>query len=100
MTKIIRCLNCGTMNTNNDYCSNCGTLLSNDLKRQLKEKEVKQKEIDEVIHKLENPNLAERLKRSTNIFYRIIGWILYSVFTIVSAIGAAIAWIVAMAAAG
>jgi len=100
MTKIIRCPNCGTMNTNRDYCSNCGTLISNDIKREIKEKEVKQKEIDEVIHELENPNLAERLKRSPNVFYRIIGWILYSVFTVVSAIGAAIAWVVAMAAAG
>ena len=100
MTKIIRCPNCGTMNINRDYCSNCGTLISNDIKREIKEKEVKQKEIDEVIHELENPNLAERLKRSPNVFYRIIGWILYSVFTVVSAIGAAIAWVVAMAAAG
>ena len=98
--KIVRCPNCGTMNTNQEYCTNCGTLISHQKKRELKEAEVKQAEIDEVIHEIENPNLAERLKKSPNVFYRIIGWILYSVITVISAIGAAIAWIVAMIAAG
>lgn len=98
--KIVRCPNCGTMNTNQEYCINCGTLISHQKKRELKEAEVKQAEIDEVIHEIENPNLAERLKKSPNVFYRIIGWIMYSVITVVSAIGAAIAWIVAMIAAG
>jgi len=98
--RIIKCSNCGVFNTNRDYCENCNTLISHQKKIEIKEAKVKQAEIDEVIHELENPNLTERLKKHPNIFYKIIGWILYSSFTTVSIIGAGLAWFIAMVAAG
>ena len=99
-TRIIKCPNCGTFNKNLDYCELCNTLISHQKKREIKAEAVKQKQIEEAIHEIENPNLAERLKQSPNIFYRITGWILYSVITVVSAIGAGLAWFIAMIAAG
>ncbi|WP_405607009.1 hypothetical protein [Polaribacter sp. Asnod1-A03] len=98
--RTIKCPNCGTFNKNRDYCKVCNTLISHKKKRELKEAKVKQAQIDEVIHELENPNLAERLKKHPNIFYKIIGWVLYSAITIVSLIGAGLAWFIAMVAAG
>ncbi|PQJ78633.1 hypothetical protein [Polaribacter porphyrae] len=99
-TRIIICSNCGTLNKNNDYCEFCNTLISDRKKREIKADEVKQKQIKEVIQELENPNLAERLKKHPNILYKITGWLLYSVITVVSAIGAGLAWFIAMVAAG
>ena len=99
-TKMIKCPNCGVFNTNREYCKNCNTLISHQKKRELKEQEIKQQQIEEVIYEMENPNLAERLKKHPNIFLRILGWILYSVVAVVSAIGAGLAWFIAMVAAG
>ena len=98
--RIIKCPNCGVFNTNKEYCTNCNTLISHQKKRELKADVVKQNEIDKVIHQRENPNLTERLKKHPNILYKITGWILYSAFTIVSIIGAGLAWFIAMVAAG
>lgn len=99
-TRIIICPNCGTVNKNNDYCEFCNTLISDQKKREIKAEEVKAKQIKEAIHELENPNLAERLKKHPNVFYKIWGWIMYSVITVVSVIGAGFAWFIAMVAAG
>ena len=99
-TRIIKCPNCGVFNTNREFCKNCNTLISNKKKRELKKEKVQQEEIKKVIYEQENPNLAERLKKHPFFLYRIFGWILYSVILVVSAIGAGIAWFVAMVAAG
>ena len=102
MTKksIIKCPNCGVFNTNKEYCTNCNTLISHQKKRELKVSAFKQQEVAKAVHERENPNLTERLKKHSNIFYRITGWILYSAITIVSLIGAGLAWLIAMIAAG
>ncbi len=99
-TRIIKCNNCGVFNTNKEYCENCNTLISDAKKRELKKEKVKQKEIDEAIYELEHPNLAERLKKHPFFLYKIVGWILYSAIMVVSAIGAGLAWFIAMVAAG
>ena len=96
----INCPNCGLFNTNKDYCTKCNTLISHKKKRELKEANFKQTEIDAAVYRLENPNLAERLKKHPFFLYRIIGWILYSAIMIVSAIGAGLAWFITMVAAG
>ena len=98
--RMIKCPNCGVFNTDKEYCTNCNTLISHQKKREIKVNAVKQKEVDKVIYEKENPNLAERLKKHSNIFYRIIGWVFYSVITVVSIIGAGLAWFIAMVAAG
>ena len=60
----------------------------------------KQEELKKAKHEIENPNLAERLKKHSFWLYRIVGWVLYSAYLLVSAIGALIAWFIAMVAAG
>ena len=99
-TRIIKCSECGTINTNTDYCSFCNSLISDAKKRALKAEEVKNAQIKEVKKELENPNLAERLKKHPFLIYRIFGWILYSAILVVSAIGAGLAWFIAIVAAG
>ena len=98
--RIIKCSNCGIFNTNKEYCENCNTLISHQKKREIKEAKLKQTQIENAIYELENPNLAKRLKKHPFFLYRIIGWILYSAIMVVSAIGAGLAWFIAMIAAG
>jgi ribosomal protein L32 len=100
MSSIIKCPKCGTFNTNRDYCENCGTLISFQVKTDIRELQEKEKRVAEVQWRLENPNWVERMKKHAFVPYRIVGWILYSAFLVVSAIGGAIAWFVAMVAAG
>ena len=99
-TKIIKCLECGTINENKEYCSNCNAIISDAKKRALKAQQLKEAQIKEEKFKLDNPSLTTRLKTHPNIFLKSIGWVLYSVITIVSIIGAGLAWFIAMVAAG
>ena len=100
ITRNIKCSNCGVFNKDKEYCENCNTLISYNKKRALKEVEIKQIEIKKARYKIDNPNLAERLKKHPSFYYKIIGWILYSAFLVVSAIGALLAWFITMVAAG
>lgn len=100
VTRNIKCPNCGVFNADREYCKNCDTLISDKKKRELKKIAVEQKHIDEVIHEMENPGFAKRLKAHPFLLYRIFGWILYSAIMVVSAIGAGLAWFIAMVAAG
>ena len=99
-TSYIKCLNCGIFNTNKEYCENCGELISYKKKQELRVEKAKQEELAEAIKDVENLNLPQRLKKHSNFFVRIIGWILYSVWLVVSLIGAFLAWAIAMVAAG
>jgi len=98
--RMIKCSNCGVFNTNKDYCTNCNALISHQKKREIKIEKVKQAQIKKAVYQIENPNLAERLKKHPNLFYRIIGWLLYSAIMVVSIIGAGLAWFITMVAAG
>ncbi|WP_091891725.1 hypothetical protein [Polaribacter sp. KT25b] len=98
--KTIKCPNCGTLNTGKKYCTNCNKSLTQEILLQEKLEKIKQQEINKVIYKRENPNFIERLKKHSFFLYRIFGWILYSGFVVVSAIGAGLAWFIAMVAAG
>ena len=100
ITRNIKCPNCGVFNTDKEYCENCNTLISNEKKRALREEEFKKEQIEEAIYELENPNLAERLKKHPFFLYKVVGWILYSAIMVVSAIGAFLAWFLTMVAAG
>ena len=99
-TSSIKCLACNTFTENSDFCKNCGELISNKRKIEIKEETFKQEQIDKAIYNLENPNLAERLKKHPFFLYKIVGWILYSAIVVVSAIGAFLAWFLTMVAAG
>ncbi|WGH76738.1 hypothetical protein P8625_06175 [Tenacibaculum tangerinum] len=100
ITRNVKCPNCGVFNTNRDYCKNCNTLISFEKKRAQKATAYKEKELKKAQEKISNPNIAERLKNHPFWLYKIVGWILYSGYLLVSAIGAFIAWIIAMVAAG
>ncbi|WP_299159631.1 hypothetical protein [uncultured Tenacibaculum sp.] len=100
VSKNIKCGNCGVFTENSDYCKNCGELISFRKKKEIKEEEEKKKRIEEAKLEIENPNLAERLKKHPFFLYKIVGWVLYSAFLVVSAIGAMLAWFIAMVAAG
>ncbi|WP_298780443.1 hypothetical protein [uncultured Polaribacter sp.] len=100
VTRIIKCYNCGVFNTNKEYCISCNTLISDAKKREIKTAKVKLAEIEKAVYELKHPNLAERLKKHPNFLYKIIGWFLYSAIMVVSAIGAGLAWFIAMVAAG
>lgn len=93
--RMIKCPNCGVFNTNRDYCKNCNTLISNEIKREIKAEAGKQKRVEEAIYEKENPNFVERLKKHPFFLLRYIGWLLYSVYFVVSAVGAGIAWFIA-----
>lgn len=99
-TSYIKCAECGIFSTNSEYCEKCGALISYQKKFDLKKEEQTQKRIDKAKWELENPNLAERLKQHPFFLYKIVGWLLYSAFLLVSALGAFLAWFFAMVAAG
>lgn len=97
----IKCLECGTINFNNDYCSNCGALLDVVLKRKLetekkieaKVKQEKEKQPSKVElflkNGLEHPNFTIRY-----FFKAIYGiWLFFAVI-----IGGIIAAVTAAAA--
>lgn len=96
----IKCKECGVFTENADYCKNCGALISHKIERELRETAFKKEQIKEAKRALENPNLPTRLMQHPFFLYKIIGWILHSVFLIISAIGALLAWFIAMVAAG
>ncbi|CAM1372536.1 hypothetical protein [Tenacibaculum xiamenense] len=97
---LVKCNHCGVFTENSDYCKNCGALISFKKKRELKVEAFKQQQIEEARIEIENPGLAERLIKHPNFLFKIVGWVLYSVFLVISAIGAFLAWFVAMVAAG
>ncbi|WP_138432658.1 hypothetical protein [Winogradskyella algicola] len=98
MTKIIQCFNCGVYNKNRDLCKDCGAILSHKKRREERLKEAQKKRIEKV--KNQPPGFVENLRRHPFFIYRAVGWILYSSFMVVGAIGAFIAWLVFAIAAG
>jgi len=97
----IKCLSCGTLNYNLDYCQNCGTIINIVLKRRIEEEEKRQEKLQNLrpeketgfdrIFKsaLEHPNSIIRFWAST------VQWV-WTFLAMV--IGALIAFVVAVAA--
>jgi hypothetical protein len=98
--KMIKCPNCGVFNTNRDFCENCSHLLSEDIKRIQKEGKVGLEEYEKAVYEKENPNFVERMKKHPFFLYQALGWVLYSITMVISIIGSALAWFIAMVAAG
>ncbi|CAM1335147.1 hypothetical protein [Tenacibaculum aestuariivivum] len=96
----IKCSKCGVFTSNADYCSNCGELISDQKKREIRAQRAKEKRVIAAKFELDNPDLATRLKKHPLFLYRVVGWVLYTAFLIVSLIGAGLAWVIAMIAAG
>lgn len=100
MSSNIKCPKCEIFTADSDYCKNCGELISYQKKVHLKQEAQVQKRIAKAQWQLENPNVAERLKQHPFFLYKAAGWVLYSAFLVVSALGAFLAWFFAMVAAG
>ncbi len=99
-SRTIKCIKCNVFTTDADYCSNCGELISFKKKEEKRAEVIKQELVAEEKFKLDNPNWIVRLKTHPFLLYRALGYLLYSVVFIVSAIGSLLAWFIAMVAAG
>lgn len=94
----IRCSKCGVFNVNIDYCEACGNLLS-----VVKQREIVRAERDEQILKAELERKPSRFelyvqKMRNHRFWivRIFFELIYTTWVIAMAIGAFIAWLVAI----
>lgn len=90
----IKCAKCGIFNTNKEYCENCGNLISYKKKEELRVKEHQQKEIEKAKEDIKKDRIT-KLKKHPFFLVRFLGWILYSVWFVVTAIGMFIAWLIA-----
>ncbi len=43
----VKCLECGTLNLNRDYCEGCGSIININLKRQIEREKRAEKEVEE-----------------------------------------------------
>lgn len=90
-----KCANCGHLNLNRDYCEQCGALININLRRKLKRE--KQAETKEEEKQLEKPNVVSQYlkekREHPNWFVRLPAKALYSVWVVVLAIGAFLAFI-------
>ena len=90
----IKCLNCGTWNKDKHFCSNCNQAIS--------QKEIVKKEI--ALKKIEEENkppsktqiISSKLKNHKYFLVRVFYKILYSIGLVFAAIGAFLAWMVAV----
>ena len=96
-----RCPKCGKMTKNSDYCSSCGALINTNLRRKLEreERERKRRKKEE----LEKPDAItaffEKVRNHGNPIVRIVAFAFYSVWAVVLAIGAFLAYLFAYIAA-
>lgn len=97
----IKCSNCGTFNTNSDYCENCGALINPKLKReksdQKRHDDREEEDRNRVKGKFEL--FIERNLNHKFILIRLFFQLLYGIWFVVMAIGAFIAWLFAAVAA-
>lgn len=97
----IKCLECNTINLNNDYCSNCGAIINIVLKRNLeREKNIQTKIVEKAKDK---PNkIAKFLKkgeRNSNVLIRIFFKLSYAIWMFFAVVvGGIIAAVIAIAA--
>lgn len=94
----IKCYKCGVFNTDREYCKNCGTLISYKKKKEIEVEKFRQKEIEQKKQEIKN-SYVEKLKKHPFFLFRFLGWVLYSVWSVVTAIGMFIAWLIATMAA-
>ncbi|WP_282159985.1 hypothetical protein [Ulvibacterium marinum] len=96
-----RCPKCGKITKNSDYCNYCGTLINTNLRRKLEreERERKRQKKEEV----EKPDAItaffEKVRNHSNPIIRVVALAFYSVWVVVLAIGAFLAYIFAYIAA-
>lgn len=90
-----KCPKCSTMNLNRDYCVQCGTLINAGMRRE-QEREARASQKAEE-GKLKRPSVTvvffKKMREHPNLFIRIFGKVLYSVWALAAMIGAFLAFI-------
>jgi hypothetical protein len=99
----ITCLECGTVNLNNDYCINCGVIVDVVLKRRLEREKKIQERIEQEEKKKKEPNKIELFLENgaehSNILVRVFFQVVHSIWVFFAiVIGALISLVVAAAA--
>lgn len=94
----IRCSKCGVFNANNEHCESCGNLLSvvrqREIVREKRDKQMQKAALEKEPSKVEQ--YIQKMRNHRLWFVRGFFEIVYKTWIIAMAIGAFIAWLVAM----
>ncbi|MEM6517018.1 MAG: hypothetical protein AAF688_12605 [Bacteroidota bacterium] len=100
MATHIKCPNCGTFNTNREFCRNCGTLLSSKKRRELAfKKEETERQERRRIKEEANPSFYDKYKDHRYWVVRVFATVTHYIALAFIAIGTFIAWLVTAIAA-
>lgn len=95
MARHIKCISCGTFNTNKDYCTNCGTVLSYEKRRKIAYANAeKKRKAEALLEKKNNPSFFEKHRNHRNLIVRVLVTIIHSIWLGFIAIGGFIAWLI------
>lgn len=89
-----RCKKCGTWNGDVHYCTNCGAVISTEEEERLEHKKKKEIEANKPKDKIDL--FVEKYKNHQNPIVKGIFYIFYSVYIVFAAIGAVLAWMMAL----
>lgn len=90
-----KCLNCGTWNKEEDFCTNCGVPIS---PKEIERKEAQKKKVEEANKPKDKFELLiERMKEHDSVFVRFFYKVVHSIGVVFATIGGLLAWLVAMA---
>lgn len=91
----IKCLECGKLNHNRDYCEKCGNLINISKKRELEQQKRNEQKILDKKNKKPSKieSFFERTKNHPNFLVRTSAKMLYSIWWVVMIIGGILAWI-------
>lgn len=95
MARHIKCIKCGTFNTNETYCTNCGAVLAYKKRREIAYKKAKKaREERERLEEKNNPSFFDKYGNHKYFIVRAVVKVLYSIWMVFMAIGTFIAWLV------
>jgi len=100
-TKYIKCLQCGTINKNTDYCTQCNAYVNVEKQRK-KETQKAYEKRQALLEDAQKSGFYAWLEKQKNHKYlviRIIVWLFYSLWLSVMLIGSFLAWLAATIAA-
>lgn len=94
MTRHTKCIECGTFNTNKEYCKKCGAPLSYEKRRLIAyEKSEKERKQREILEEKNNPSFFDRYENHKYLMVRLVIGVLKSIWLVFVAIGTFIAWL-------
>jgi len=94
MARHVKCIDCGTFNTNKDYCTKCGAVLSYKKRREIAYKKAqKKRKTKALLDEKNNPSFFDKYRNHNYAIVRIVVTVLHSIWLGFIAIGAFIAWL-------